>query len=55
MAVTMRPFGVRHELESSSFEVSEKANAIQKLTLESTGEKHEVRLSLNRQLVDRQK
>lgn len=52
---TMRPFGVRHELESSSFEVSEKANSIQKLTLESTGDKHEVRLLLKRQLVDRQK
>jgi hypothetical protein len=52
---TMRPFGVRHELESSSFEVSEKANSIQKLTLESTGDKNEVRLSLKRQLVDRQK
>jgi hypothetical protein len=52
---TMRPFGVRHELASSSFEVSEKANSLQKLTLESTGEKHEVRLLLKRQLVDRQK
>jgi hypothetical protein len=46
---TMRPFGVRHELESSSFEVSAEAESVQKLTLESTGDKHEVRLSLGRQ------
>ena len=52
---TLRPFGVRHELESSAFEVSEQATLMQKLTLESTGDKHEVRLLLKRQLVDRQK
>jgi hypothetical protein len=52
---TMRPFGVRHELESSSFEVSEKSDSIQKLMLESTGDKHEVGLFLKRQPVDRQK
>lgn len=52
---TMRPFGVRHELSSSSFEVSEKSDAIQKVTLESTGDQDEVRLSLKRQLVDREK
>jgi hypothetical protein len=52
---TMRPFGVRHELESSSFEVSEKATSIQELTLESTGDKPEVRLLLKRQLGDRQR
>jgi hypothetical protein len=46
---TMRPFGVRHELETSSFEVSAAAASIHKLTLNSTGDKHEVRLSLNRQ------
>jgi hypothetical protein len=51
----MRPFGVRHELESSSFEVSEKTNAIQKLAVESTGDKREVSFSLKRELVDRQK
>jgi hypothetical protein len=48
---TMRPFGVRHELESSSFEVSAKVDSAEKLSLESTGDKHEVRLSLNRQSV----
>ena len=48
---TMRPFGVRHELASSSFEVSAKVESVQKLTLESTGEKDEVRLSLKRQSV----
>jgi hypothetical protein len=46
---TMRPFGVRHELESSSFELSSQAESVQNLTLESTGDKHGVRLSLNRQ------
>jgi hypothetical protein len=46
---TMRPFGVRHELESSSFEVSATLESAQKLSLESTGDKHAVRLSLNRQ------
>jgi hypothetical protein len=45
----MRPFGVRHEMESSSFEVSAEVESAQKLSLESTGDKHEVRLSLNRQ------
>jgi hypothetical protein len=48
---TMRPFGVRHELESSSFEVSANVESVQKLSLESTGDKREVRLSLNRQSV----
>jgi hypothetical protein len=48
---TMRPFGVRHELESSSFEVFAKVESVQKLSLESTGDKREVRLSLNRQSV----
>lgn len=52
---TIRPFGVRHELQSSAFELSAKTNLIQKLTLESTGDKHEVRLSLKRQLVSGQK
>ena len=46
---TIRPFGVRHELETSSFEVSAQAESVQKLTLESTGDKHDVRLSLSRQ------
>jgi hypothetical protein len=46
---TIRPFGVRHELESSAFEVSAKVESVQKLTLESTGDKHAVRLSLKRQ------
>ena len=45
---TMRPFGVRHELESSSFEVSPQTESVQNLTLESTGDKGEVRLSLSR-------
>jgi hypothetical protein len=52
---TLRPFGVRHELESTSFEVSEQDASIQKLTLESTGGKYEVRLSLQRQIVPSQK
>jgi hypothetical protein len=45
---TMRPFGVRHELESSSFEVSATVESVQQLSLESTGDKHELRLSMNR-------
>lgn len=52
---TLRPFGVRHELASSSFEVSEQAPSIQLLTVESTGAKDEVRLSLKRQLVEGRK
>jgi hypothetical protein len=46
---TMRPFGVRHELETSSFEVSAGVESVQKLTLDSTGGRGEVRLSLRRQ------
>ena len=46
---TMRPFGVRHELESSAFEVSAEVESVQKLSLESSGDKGEVRLSLKRQ------
>ncbi len=52
---TLRPFGVRHELESTSFEVSDQSTSIHKLTLESTGSKNEVRLSLQRQIVPPQK
>ncbi len=48
---TMRPFGVRHELETSSFELSAQAESVQNLTLESTGDKYGVRLSLSRQSV----
>jgi hypothetical protein len=48
---TMRPFGVRHELETSSFEVSANVESVQNLSLESTGDKREVHLSLNRQSV----
>jgi hypothetical protein len=52
---TTRPFGVRHELESSSFEVSAEVASAQTLTLASNGDKHEVRLSLTRQSVVRKK
>jgi hypothetical protein len=48
---TMRPFGVRHELESSSFEVTANEESVQKLSLESSGDKREVRLSLTRRTV----
>jgi hypothetical protein len=48
---TLRPFGVRHELATSSFEVSADEDAVQELTLDSQGNDREVRLTLNRRSV----
>ncbi len=47
----IRPFGIRPELVSSSFEVSTDVESVQELTLESAGDDNEVRLFLKRKSV----
>lgn len=44
----VRLLGVRHEIESSTFEVSAEAVSVQNLTLNSDGDRREVRLTLTR-------
>lgn len=52
---TLRPFGVRYELESTAFEASGTNGSIHALTLESSGDQHGVTLSLNRRVEDARK